>query len=275
MTLVAALVATHALAEGVSVPQGVELPAFFTTNKFKVLEYRKGPGGLNAWSVERNGAQTVLYTTADNKVLMSGVLWDAKSGANLSDAFLAPSMIKPAVAQSTDTAGAFQRATAAGASTPIAAVAKLRGVKEGKGSVERTIYILFDPRCPHCKNVFRDTRDFVRSGGSIKWIPTTVLGRDQMGEAMVADILQSPNPIEAMGRVESGGFRQPAKIEQSTRDAIRDNEEYFWAAFDNNKGAGAPGVPVAFFQTPDGAPQMVGSLDNRELLARIFKDMSK
>ncbi|KVV07457.1 hypothetical protein WK77_16865 [Burkholderia ubonensis] len=258
-----------------SVPAGVERPAFFASRDIKVLDYHKGPGGLNAWSVERNGVQTVLYTTADNKVLMSGVLWDAKSGVNLSDAFLKPSMIQSSTVQAADAGGAPTRASAGAVSVPIAAVAALRGIKEGNGAAIKTVYILFDPRCPHCKNVYRDTRDFVRNGGSIKWIPTTVLGRDQMGTAMVADILQAPNPIEAMRRVESGGFRQPGKIEQSTLDAIRDNEEYFWAAFDRNKGAGVPGVPVAFFQTADGAPQMVANLDDRELLNRIFKDMGK
>ncbi len=271
----AALAVTQAFADGPSVPAGVERPAFFTSSDIKVLDFRKGPGGLNVWSVERNGVQTVLYTTADNKVLMSGVLWDAKSGVNLSDAFLKPSMIQSASAQAAESNGAPARAKAGAPSTPIAAVAALRGIKEGSGAAEKTIYILFDPRCPHCQNVYRDTRNFVKNGGSIKWIPTTVLGRDQMGTAMVADILQSRNPIEAMGRVESGGFRQPGKIEQSTLDAIRDNEEYFWAAFDRNKGAGTPGVPVAFFQTSDGAPQMVANLDDRELLNRIFKDMSK
>ncbi|CAE6794577.1 hypothetical protein R70006_05010 [Paraburkholderia domus] len=269
-------------ADPVALPAGVTQPAFFATHDVKVVGYQRGPGGLNVWSVERNNTRTVLYTTADNKVLLSGVLWDARSGTNLSDAFITPDMTSqetgaPVAAPEQTAAAPAASAPLRGApgkiSPPIAGVAALKGIKEGSAPVAKTIYILFDPRCPHCKNVFSATRDFVRSGGSIKWIPTTVLGHDAQGTAMVADIMQDRSPIDAFGRVENGGFRQPAVINKSTLDMISDNEQYFWAAFDRNKGAGTPGVPVAFFQDKDGSPQMVGDLDDPVLLGRILKDM--
>jgi thiol:disulfide interchange protein DsbG len=278
----------------VTLPAGVNRPAFFDANNIEVLSYQHGPGGLNVWTVNRRGVSTVLYTTADNKVLLSGVLWDAKSGGNLSDAFIpeppnapAQSSAQPSESPALAPQGVSVAEPLAAASTvavpakpgtvaaPIAGVSALRGVKEGNATAAKTLYILFDPRCPHCKNVYVETRDYVRKGLSIKWIPTTVLGRDSVGTAMVADVMQDPNPVAAMARVEMGGFRQPSVVDKATLSAIADNNEYFWAAFDRNTSVGPAGVPVGFFQTHAGMPQMVTNLEDPALLARIFKDIQQ
>lgn len=241
-------------------PKGVVKPQFFDKQGIKVLGYQKGPGGLNVWQVERNGVRTTFYTTPDNKALISGVVWDAVTGANLSDALI------PNVAQA---------ASDGGVPEAIKGIDTLVGVKEGKGSMEKTLYIIFDPRCPHCHAVFRKTRQYVAQGGTIKWIPVTVLGQSTEGARLVADVLQSPNPIQALGAIVAGkrnGERQPSA---ATSRAIAENEAYFFAAFDRNKSAGTAGVPVAFFMTKDGSPQMVSGVDDDLLLQQIFTDIRK
>ena len=257
-----------------SLPAGVVAPGFFGKAGVKVTGFAKAAGGLNVWTVERNGTKTVMYTTADNKVLLSGVLWDADTGANLSDAYITPDIAQQ-VPSAAPVASNGPKGTPGKVSESIAGIAKLTGIKEGKGPVDKTIYVMFDPRCPYCKALYSATREWVRKGGSIKWIPTTVLGHDQNATNMVADILQDANPISGLARVETGQFRKPASVAPATLKAISQNEEYFYAAFQRNPSIGVAGVPVAFFQTKDGSPQMVMNLDDPLLLNQIFQDVSQ
>lgn len=260
-----------------SFPAGVVAPGFFGKAGVKVTGYAKAAGGLNVWTVERNGTKTVMYTTSDNKVLLSGVLWDADTGANLSDAYLTSDITQQiaAAAPVGPVVTNGPKGTPGKISESIAGISKLTGIKEGKGAVDKTIYVMFDPRCPYCKAFYAATRDWVRKGGSIKWIPTTVLGHDQNATNMVADILQDANPVSGLARVETGQFRPPASVAPATLKAIAQNEEYFYAAFQRNPSIGVAGVPVAFFQTKDGSPQMVMNLDDPLLLQQIFKDVSQ
>jgi len=256
----------------IALPAGVTKPAFFEKQGIQVMIFQKGPGGLNIWKVEKNGARSVFYTTPDNKVLISGVMWDAATGSNLSDALLTPdlSLAPPVGSASAPVLAAGQLPDA------IKGIDNLTGIKEGKGGIDRTLYIIFDPRCTHCHAVFEKSRQFVSQGGTIKWIPVTVLGR-QSSVAPVAYILQDPSPLKALSAALTVGYKASVPIVPTpeTVRAIAENEAYFWAAFERNPGAGQTGVPVGFFLSKEGAPQMVGELDNDVLLKRIFSDMKK
>lgn len=275
--LIAALVAVAAqgaFAEGLQLPKGVVIPGFFDKQGIKVLAYQQGPGGLHVWRVERNGMRTVLYTTSDNKALLSGVIWDASTGINLSDAFITPDM-KAAVQA---TPGVADNGLFAPDRVPdaIKGIETLVGVKEGRAGPDKTLYVMFDPRCPHCHAAYKKLRQYVASGGTVKWIPVTVLGQPAEGGRLVADILQAPNPIQALGASMLSGKRQGAtQPTQATLKAIAENEAYFFAAFDRNKSAGEAGVPVAFFATKQGVPQMVAGIDDDLLLQQIFADIKK
>ena len=265
------LVCVGALAAELALPPGVVKPVFFDKQGIKVVGYQKGVAGFNVWQVEKGSVKTVFYTSADNKILMSGVLWDAATGANISDQYIpdkvvasaAPSPVPQAVA------GGFSHDKA---SEAIIGVSKLVGIKEGRGAIDKTLYIIFDPRCTHCDAVYKNTRDYVRRGGSIKWIPTTVLGDVANGAALIAGILEARDPVTALAAAmgKSVGGKSPS---QATSKAIADNEAYFFAAFERNKNAGAAGVPVAFFEKQDGSPQMVGSIDDDVLLPKILNDV--
>jgi thiol:disulfide interchange protein DsbG len=272
------------------VPAGVVTPAFFAAHGIKVMAYQKGPGGLNVWQVEHNGMQTVFYSTSDNRALISGVLWDASSGTVESDAFITPAMLTPdnieringtsvtsgaAIATTFTPAPPVAAVNAApgGLAVPISGVEALKGIREGRASPAKTVYIVFDPRCPHCRNVYDQSRDFIAHGGSIKWIPVTVLGNPPDGLNHVAAILQARDPVNALKVVEHSAMIGQFDVKPETVRAVGENEAYFWAAYDRNPGAGTPGVPVAFFQAKDGSPQMVGNVDDPALLQRIFGDM--
>ena len=249
----------------VSLPAGVVKPPFFDKQGINVLSYQKGPSGLHVWKVERNGVRTLFYTTPDNKTLISGVAWDAKTGANLSDQFITPDM------QSAARGDQFAPGKIPDA---IKGIDSLAGIREGSGGLDKTLYILFDPRCGHCHAVYKKTRQYLASGGTIKWIPVTVLGQPEAGARQVADILQARNPVQALAAAmaDKNPGSQPSA---QTLKAISENEAYFWAAFERNPTAGNAGVPVAFFVTKQGVPQMVGGIDDDILLNKIFMDIKK
>lgn len=249
---------------------GVVVPPFFEKQGITVLSYEKGPSGLNVWRVERNGARTVFYTTADNKTLISGIMWDAKSGENLSDRFITAD-VQSAQPQPTVDASQFSPGKVPDA---IKGIDNLAGVKEGKAGMDKTLYIMFDPRCPHCHMTYKKTRQFVASGGTIKWIPVGVLGNPSEAAAMTAGILQASNPAQALAAAMAGNNPR-ATPDARTQKALAESEAYFWAAFDRNKAAGTPGVPVAFFTTKQGVPQMVGGVDDDILLQQILTEMRK
>lgn len=268
--LVLVLYGLNAAAADVSkLPPGVKKPAFFDKEGISVLSYQKGPSGLHVWKVERQGVRTVLYTTADNKTLISGVMWDAATGTNLSDGFITPDVAAP---QAQVDASQFSPDKVPDA---IKGISTLVGVKEGRGTLDKTLYIIFDPRCPHCHDVYAKTRQFVAKGGTIKWIPVTVLGRSPDGVQEVAGILQSTSPERALASTMAGKPVVITNPSAQTIKTISENEAYFWAAFDRNKAAGTPGVPVAFFVTNQGVPQMVGGIDDDILLNQIFTDIKK
>jgi thiol:disulfide interchange protein DsbG len=258
------------------VPAGVITPPFFNKQGIVVTGFKKGVAGLNVWQVEKGATKTVFYTSADNKVLMSGVLWDADTGSNISDKYINHDMVIPLAAASVPAGAVPASAPTAIKSLALSGVARLAGIKEGNGSVDRTLFVMFDPRCPYCHNVFKKTRQFVANGGTIKWIPTTILGDKANGVKLVADIMQASNPIDAMAKAMLGVGRQTgsATPNSTTAKAVADNEAYFFAAFESNAGAGQAGVPVAFFQTATG-PQMVSGIDDDALLKRIFTDIKK
>lgn len=282
------LVPIFAHSQTVALPPGVVKPAYFDHKGIKVVAYQKGVSGLNIWQVEKGSTKTVFYSTPDNKVLMSGVLWDSATGANISDAYITAEMVANpvALAVAVPPAVSIPDVTAVPlaqkdgvfgpkiTSEAIKNIAPLVGVKEGRGTIDKTLYIMFDPRCPYCHSVYNKTRAYVKAGGTIKWLPVVVLGDKANGMRLVADILQARDPAAAMVKV-LGKPVGVATADANTTKVVQDNEAYFFAAFERNKAVGQAGVPVAFFETKTGEPQMVSGIDDDELLKRILADIKK
>ncbi|MDK2123861.1 DsbC family protein [Parachitinimonas caeni] len=226
--------------------------------KQHILEQKPvGLGGLIAYRVEKEGKEVVLYGTADRKVLISGVIWNAETGENLSDRF-APKPARP------------NESNNANASTAIPPqmreLAKLSGVQEGVADPARTVYIVFDPRCPHCHTLYRNTRSYVAAGHSIKWLPATVLGDG--GEPLAAAILQGQAPRQILDAVMTGASRPTMTPSPSTSNALAANRDFFFSAF---RGVGNPGVPTAFYlDRKTGRPRMMPGASDPASLQEIF-----
>jgi len=181
-----------------------------------------GAGGLTAWTVEKNGHSVVLYTTPDVAVVFTGIIWDAQTGRNISDQFLpgvqpAPAAVPQPAPQPAPRPAAVQAAPATRAAAAmdgsysgalpesIKTIDSLAGVKEGTGSPANTVYIIMDPRCPWCHKAYAQTRNYVKKGYTIKWIPSLALGDSPNGMPLAASLLQNKDATvldRIMGRNE-------------------------------------------------------------------------
>lgn len=248
-----------------------------------------GLGGLTAWTVEKNGHQVVLFSTPDSAVLFTGVAWNAETGSNISDAFL-PGVAQAVVAP--PAAAPLAAAPAAPKMSPVEApnvreaaamdgtfkgaipesmktVDSLAGIKEGKGGIGDTVYIIIDPRCPYCREAYNLTRAYAAKGHSIKWIPSAALGNPADGVPLAATILQTKDQ-NMLARVLGKHEQVRSEPSPETVEQLSTNLAFLFAAFEHN-GKEQAGVPAAFFiDHRTGKPRMMTGLSQAVVLEDIF-----
>jgi thiol:disulfide interchange protein DsbG len=251
-----------------------------------IIERRPvGAGGLTAWTVEKGGRRVVLYTTADGAAVISGIVWDSLTGRNLSDQFL-PSLpnVKPPLGGSTaplpqDAQPAVQSGALVGKYSgdipeSIKTIDTLSGIKEGRGGPADTLYIIFDPRCPYCRKAYSQTREYVKKGFTIKWIPTAALGNPAQGNPLAATILQAKQDqqAEVLRRVLGNKEEIPTQPSKATLDALDRSLNFLFAAFQNNNvPQPQAGVPAAFFlDKHTGKPRMMTGISEQPVIETVF-----
>lgn len=265
----------------------VPAPASITKYGKVVSSKDLGVGGLTAWTLERDGKQVIMYTTADSKAVISGIVWDTSTGQNLSDQFITPNLI----AKNASAATAITQQVANGQQLqtgqnivgmldgkftgevpkPIKAIESLAGIKEGSGPVEDTVYIIFDPRCPYCKKSYNLTRKYIDMGYTIKWIPSLALGQDETAQNTLAAMMQSKDAVKLFRDHMEGKSIEPATADTKTIGDLKTNLAYMFAAFKNSGEQGAPGVPVAFFVNHlTGKAHMLMGTSEQAVLDSIF-----
>jgi hypothetical protein len=238
-----------------------------------------GVGGLTAWTVEKAGRKVVLYTTSDAQAIFAGVVWDAATGRNLSDQFISgndaitaqPMVIPPVAAEQPGVraAAAFDGKFTGDIPESMKTVDSLAGVKEGKGGIADTLYIIIDPRCPYCRKAYNITREYVKKGYTIKWIPVVALGDPANGLPLAATILQSKDK-DVVERVLGKHEQIKTQPTKETEEALRTSLAFMFAAFEKNGGQQA-GVPVAFFiDHRTGKPRMMTGVSEMIVLEDIF-----
>jgi len=247
-----------------------------------------GLGDLTAWTVEKNGHQIVLFSTGDSAVIFTGVAWDAATGKNISDEFLPqqikspspppPSLVAPQASQQPLMSPATQAVKAVAAMdgeyqgeipASMKTVDSLAGYKEGSGNIANTVYIVFDPRCPYCRQAYNLSREYVKKGHSIKWIPSAALGNPQDGVPLAATILQSKDR-SVLDRVLGKHEQIRTTPTPETVEALSTNLAFLFAAFQNN-GREQAGVPAAFFiDHRTGKPKMLTGVSEGVVLEDIF-----
>ncbi|CAN5570575.1 hypothetical protein BH11PSE7_BH11PSE7_25600 [soil metagenome] len=114
--------------------------------------------------------------------------------------------------------------------TPVsieAIAAEAHGFTVGAPMSARTVYVFFDPQCPHCAALWDEAKP-LKSQARFVWIPVGLLNGDSATQG--AAILASADPVAAMDmheasmRAKNGGIKasgditvQKAQIETNTK----------------------------------------------------------
>jgi thiol:disulfide interchange protein DsbG len=108
--------------------------------------------------------------------------------------------------------------------------------KEGKGFTvgalmsSNTVYVLFDPQCPHCGHLWEQALPLHKKLKFV-WLPVAFINAKSLPQG--AALLTAANPLEAMGAHEasilagSGGTAASSSIPDDIAAAIKKNTELF------------------------------------------------
>ena len=91
----------------------------------------------------------------------------------------------------------------AAGSTPvsIAAIeAEGRGFTVGSSMSVRTVYVFFDPQCPHCAALWQSAKP-LKSQAKFIWMPVALIGKTSEGQG--AAILAAKDPVATMDEHEA------------------------------------------------------------------------
>ena len=82
-----------------------------------------------------------------------------------------------------NTASAADGHMAVVAKEMMAGIHKATWIEEGKSP--HLIYVFFDPNCPYCHQIYKNTRDLVKQNAiQIRWVPVGVLTATSYGKAL-------------------------------------------------------------------------------------------
>lgn len=144
---------------------------------------------------------------------------------------------------------------------------------EGKGftvgtlMAANTVYVLFDPQCPHCAHLWEASQPLLRQARFV-WLPVSLLNAKSLPQG--AAILGAANPAEAMAAHEKsliagqGGISASASIPDELKKAIEHN-----TALLNRLGAEAVPFIVARDPQGSGARTVGGAMPTAQLAAFI------
>jgi thiol:disulfide interchange protein DsbG len=142
-------------------------------------------------------------------LLVATPLWLAACSKTPDDAAGAPA------ASSIETPQAFD-----------ALAAEAKGFTAGALMSTQTVYVLFDPQCPHCSHLWEASLP-LHSKLKFVWAPVALLGPKSLPQG--AALMQAANPVEAMTAHEKsllagqGGSAASASIPADIEAAIKAN----------------------------------------------------
>lgn len=180
----------------------------------KVIEQAVGAGmsvvksfpaasGLTGWVLSQGGRHSVVYTTADKKTLLAGVLI-GEDGANLSTTYEEQYLPQP------DFSAAYQK------------LGKAAFVTEGTlSAAKNTIYVFVDPNCPFCNYAWRALQPYEAAGLQVRWIPVATLGPTSMPKAL--EVMAAADRTAAFRKMEANHGKPwtPAgKVSEASHPAL-------------------------------------------------------
>jgi thiol:disulfide interchange protein DsbG len=128
-------------------------------------------------------------------------------------------------------------ATSASASTPVqqaqsydAVAAQGKGFTVGAIMSANTVYVLFDPQCPHCGHLWQASVPLHKKVKFV-WIPVAIMNAKSTAQG--AALLTAGDPVEAMNAHEasilagSGGMSASASVPDDIAQSLRNNTQLF------------------------------------------------
>jgi thiol:disulfide interchange protein DsbG len=119
---------------------------------------------------------------------------------------------------------------AAAASTPVsvaAVAAEAKGFSVGSAMSARTVYVFFDPQCPHCTALWEAAKP-LKSQARFVWIPVGLLNASSTAQG--ATLLAAKDPVAAMDEHEAsmtakgGGISAASGIDAQKADVAKNTE---------------------------------------------------
>lgn len=148
-----------------------------------------------------------------------------------------------------------------------AVAAQGKGFSVGAMMSAHPVYVLFDPQCPHCGQLWEAALP-LHSKAKFVWIPVSIMNSKSARQG--AALLSAGNPAEAMAAHEksilagTGGMATPASLPPDMERAVQNNTALF-------SSLGVDSVPyiVARNANTGGVVSNAGSLNTAELAALL------
>jgi thiol:disulfide interchange protein DsbG len=141
--------------------------------------------------------------------------------------------------------------------------AQAKGFTVGTLMSTNTVYVLFDPQCPHCGHLWNAALP-LHNKVKFVWVPVAIISAKSLSQG--AALLQASNPVEAMSAHEQsiltgqGGMSASASIPDDIEAAIKTNTQLL-----NNLGADSVPFIVARNQGTGASITQTGALETRAL----------
>ena len=138
-----------------------------------------------------------------------------------------------------------------------------KGFSAGTVMAANTVYVLFDPQCPHCAALWESSQPLLKQTRFV-WLPVALLNAKSLPQG--AAIMGAANPIEAMTAHEKslmagqGGTSASASVPDDVKAAIERN-----TALLNRLGAEAVPFTVARHATSGATVTQAGAMDTAAL----------
>lgn len=178
---------------------------------------------LTGWVLSLDGQYTLVYTTPDQRTLISGALID-EAGENLSERYARQYFPKPDFSL-------LEQATyvAIGRQTPASTTSEPQPAAQASEAApvipaQNVVYAFFDPNSPFCQLAWKAFTPYIAQGLEVRWIPVAFLSASSRAKS--AAILQAEQPEAALNASMAalGSDQQPeADIHERTARQLQEN----------------------------------------------------